>query len=119
MSKVKMYNEKVAFGNLGRDIKESRKAMGITRATLAEMLNIDIRYLANIENYGQMPSLSLFYRLVVICNLPINQYFFNKKDTEDNELQLLLNSVCNCPKQYRTLISSIIMELRKIEQTEE
>jgi len=62
---------------LEKDIKATRKAMKMTRKTLAEMVDIDPRYLANIENSGSLPSLPIFYQLVTICKLPLDKYFFD------------------------------------------
>lgn len=40
------------FETLGSDIKEARKALGLSRRALDEQVSIDPRYLANIENSG-------------------------------------------------------------------
>ena len=44
------------FETFGADVKAARKAKRWARRTLAEMVNIDSRYLANIENKGTLPS---------------------------------------------------------------
>lgn len=44
------------LSGLGSDIKAARNAMSLTRRDLAEMVGIDPRYLANIENIGSLPS---------------------------------------------------------------
>ena len=41
------------FETFGADVKEARKVKQLSRKTLAEQVNIDWRYLANIENKGQ------------------------------------------------------------------
>ena len=65
------------LSGLGSDIKAARNAMSLTRRDLAEMVGIDPRYLANIENMGSLPSLPVFYELVRICKLPLERYFLN------------------------------------------
>lgn len=40
------------FETFGADIKEARKAKRLTRKDLAEKVNVDTRYLANIEING-------------------------------------------------------------------
>ena len=45
------------FETFGADVKEARKVKQLSRKTLAEQVNIDWRYLANIENDGTIPSL--------------------------------------------------------------
>jgi len=93
------------FANLGKDIKEARQAMNMSRREMAEKVNIDPRYLANIENSGSLPSLPIFYELVKLCKLPVEKYFF--PDTEDQNSErrkrtyLKLNL---CPENYLTII---------------
>ena len=43
------------FETFGADVKAARKAKHLTRKTLAEMVGIEWRYLANIENKGTIP----------------------------------------------------------------
>ena len=38
------------FETFGADIKEARKSKRLTRKDLAEKVNVDTRYLANIED---------------------------------------------------------------------
>ena len=59
MAKVK---DCPGFETFGADVKEARKAKNLARKDLAEKVNIDTRYLANIENEGTIPSLP-----VILC----------------------------------------------------
>ena len=45
----------------GRAVKEARTKLGLTRAEVEEMYNIDARYLLEIENRGQHTSFQIFY----------------------------------------------------------
>ena len=63
------------FETFGADVKEARKAKNLARKDLAEKVNIDTRYLANIENEGTIPSLPVIIQLVKICGLPMERYF--------------------------------------------
>ena len=45
------------FETFGADVKAARKAKHLSRKAMAEKVNIDWRYLANIENDGTIPSL--------------------------------------------------------------
>ena len=51
--------DKYDFRALGLAIKEARKKQGLTREQVGAMIEIDPRYLTNIENKGQHPSLQL------------------------------------------------------------
>ena len=63
------------FETFGADVKEARKAKHLTRKDLAEKVNIESRYLANIENEGTIPSLPVVIQLIKICGLPVEHYF--------------------------------------------
>ena len=63
------------FETFGADVKEARKVKQLSRKTLAEQVNIDWRYLANIENDGTIPSLPVIIQLIKICGLPVERYF--------------------------------------------
>ena len=45
------------FETFGADVNVARKAKRLARKTLAEMVGIEWRYLANIENDSTIPSL--------------------------------------------------------------
>ena len=54
MAKVK---DCPGFETFGADVKAAREAKRLARKTLAEMVGIEWRYLANIENDSTIPSL--------------------------------------------------------------
>ena len=64
------------FEGFGADMKEARNSLGYSQKTLAEMVNIDPRYLANIENSGALPSLPVFFAIITICKLQPESYFY-------------------------------------------
>ena len=70
--------------------KESRK-------DVSDAMNISPRYLTNIENRGQQPSLQIFYELVSRYNISVDQFFFGKsmngKSAQRLQLELLLNEI--------------------------
>ena len=58
------------FETFGADVKAARQAKRISRKAMAEKINIDWRYLANIENDGAIPSLPVIIQLIKACGLP-------------------------------------------------
>ena len=60
-------------------------------------MNISPRYLANIENKGQQPSLQIFYELVTRYNISVDQFFFPNtsvdKSTQRRQLDTLLDGM--------------------------
>lgn len=79
MTKGKEYP---GFETLGADNKEARKALDLSRKALAEKVNIDSRYLANIENSGDLPSVPVLYELARICKLLIECYLHPEAEPE-------------------------------------
>lgn len=97
------------FENLGDDVKTARKELGLSRKDLAERVGIDPRYLANIENSGNLPSIPILYALVKICKLPIEKYFFPNAENEGSEHRRRTNHKLKlCPEQYLPVIEGAL-----------
>ena len=69
--------DKYDFRVLGLAIKEARKKQGLTREQVGAMIEIDPRYLTNIENKGQHPSLQVLYDLVSLLNVSVDEFFLS------------------------------------------
>ena len=65
--------DKYDFRAFGLAIKAARMKQGLTREQVGAKIEIDPRYLTNIENKGQHPSLQVFYDLVTLLNVPAVQ----------------------------------------------
>ena len=63
-----------------KTIKQARNKAGLTREQAAALIPIDPRYLTNIENKGQHPSLDVFYLLVTTFDLSVDQFFYPGKE---------------------------------------
>ena len=64
------------FKAFGAAIKAARKEYGESRKKVSDELYISPRYLANIENKGQQPSLQVFYDLVTRYHISVDQFSF-------------------------------------------
>lgn len=69
--------DKYDFRALGLAIKEARKKQGLTREQVGAMIEIDPRYLTNIENKGRHPSLQVLYDLVSLLNVSVDEFFLS------------------------------------------
>ena len=69
--------DKFDFRAFGLAIKEARKKQGLTREQVGAMIEIDPRYLTNIENKGQHPSLQVLYDLVSLLNVSVDEFFLS------------------------------------------
>lgn len=72
--------DKYDFKAFGLAIKEARKKRGLTREQVGALIEIDSRYLTNIENKGQHPSLQVFYDLVSLLNVSVDEFFLPAAD---------------------------------------
>ena len=88
---------KFDFKAFGAAIKAARKERKESRKQVSDEMYISPRYLANIENKGQHPSLQIFYELVARYNISVDQFFFPdndaEKSTQRSQLDTLLDNM--------------------------
>ncbi len=97
------------FETFGADVKAARSAKHLSRRTLAEIVNIDSRYLANIENEGTIPSLPVIIQLIKVCGLPVERYFNPEVMREESaQRQRISHKLKLCPEQYLTVIEGAL-----------
>ena len=65
------------FRAVGQSIKEARKRQGLTREQVCAAIEIDPRYLTNIENKGAHPSLQVLYDLVSLLDVSLDEHFLS------------------------------------------
>ncbi len=108
-----------SFASFGKDLKEARNILRLSRPALAEMVHMDDRYLANIENSGYIPSLPLFHDLATTCNMPVERYFYPDKETlESKEHERLKLKLAYCPEKYLPMVEAIISEAIKMDEAD-
>ena len=97
------------FETFGADVKAARKAKRMSRKTMAEIINVDARYLANIENDGTIPSLPVVIQLIKECGLPVERYFNPEIMREESaQRQRVSHKLKLCPEQYLPIIEGAI-----------
>ncbi|WP_101773814.1 helix-turn-helix transcriptional regulator [Peptostreptococcus faecalis] len=108
--------EQFDFRALGKAIKEAREAKGWTREQVASMIGYTARYLVDIENEGQPPSLQVLYALVTLFDISVDQFFFPKKkaekDTPRRQLESLLDGMDNKDLTIMTATAKGILEVK-------
>ncbi len=84
------------FKRFGAAIKVARIGCKESRKKVCDEMYISPRYLANIENKGQHPSLQIFFELVLRYNISVDQFLFEApggKDSQRRQLDVLLDSM--------------------------
>ncbi|MGO3170129.1 MAG: helix-turn-helix domain-containing protein [Bavariicoccus seileri] len=89
--------DKYDFKKFGLAIKEARIKQNLTREQVGSLIEIDPRYLTNIENKGQHPSIQVLYDLVTLLNVSVDEFFLpnsdRKKNTRRRQLEKQLDSL--------------------------
>ena len=85
------------FHGLGAALKRAREEKGWTQAYVAELVDRDSRTIMNIENKGQYPSFNLFFKLVTLFDISVDQFFYTEGnrggDSCRKHIDVLLDSM--------------------------
>ena len=112
--------DKYDFRALGFAIKEARKKRGLTREQVGAMIEIDPRYLTNIENKGQHPSLQLLYDLVSLLNVSVDEFFLPTdnmiKSSRRRQLEEKINQLTDTDLVIMESVIDGIMKYKRMEE---
>ena len=70
---------KYDFKAFGAAIKAAREGRKESRKKVGDEMFISPRYLANIENKGQHPSLQIFFELMLRYNISVDSSFWKRR----------------------------------------
>ena len=111
------------FKSFGQAIKAARTSRGESRKKVCDDMNLSPRYLANIENKGQQPSLQIFYELVTRYEISVDQFFFPDKsagkNTQRRQLDAFLDSMSDMGIRIVTATAKEIAEIEKAQRMED
>ena len=85
---------KYDFKAFGAAIKAARTGRKESRKKVSDEMFISPRYLANIENKGQHPSLQIFFELIQRYHISVDQFLLEtppEKNTQRRQLDALLD----------------------------
>ena len=86
-------NDNFEFKKIGDAIKKAREAKEIKRDDFAETLDIAPRHLQAVENEGQYPSIPLFFRMVRLLDISIDEYMFPDKPVTKTTIRRQLDTL--------------------------
>ena len=84
---------KYDFKAFGAAIKAAREGRKESRKKVGDEMFISPRYLANIENKGQHPSLQILYELVTLLDVSVDQFFFPEREQEKSTRRRQLDTM--------------------------
>ena len=108
--------EKYDFKAFGEAIKAARTGRKESRKQVSDEMYISPRYLANIENKGQHPSLQIFFELMLRYNISVDQFLLDTptgKDTKQRQLDALLDDMSDNGIRIVTATAKEISEVEK------
>ena len=112
--------DKYDFRAFGLAIKEARKKQGLTREQVGAMIEIDPRYLTNIENKGQHPSLQVLYDLVSLLNVSVDEFFLSSDSLVKSSRRIQLESkIDNFTDADLVIMESVADGIMKYKRMEE
>ena len=110
--------DKYDFRAFGLAIKEARLKRGLTREQVGALIEIDPRYLTNIENKGQHPSIQVLYDLVSLLHVPLMIFLPANnlvKSTRRLQIEKYMDSFTDKELSLMESLASGINEARNIE----
>ncbi len=84
---MKMYDKENRFNfrPLGREIKRKREAKGWTQDYLGQLIDRTSHTIMYMEKRGQHPSLNVFYQVVTLLDISVDQFFFPERHNKGSE----------------------------------
>ena len=107
---------KYDFKAFGAAIKAAREGRKESRKKVGDEMFISPRYLANIENKGQHPSLQIFFELIQRYHISVDQFLLDTpaaKDTKRRQLDALLDGMSDTGIRIVTATAKEISEVEK------
>lgn len=104
---------------IGEAIKIARESRGMTQAQLAQIVDRGERSIQNLENHGTYPRLSVFYKIMTMFNIRVDQYFFPDDESATSNLRkdidVMLNTLTE--KELTVIQGAIngVLKARKVE----
>lgn len=89
-------------------IRKAREEMGYTREKFAELLDVSVSYMAEVERGRTGISVKMLVKICNVLGISADYILFGEKRTDDEKLLEKLNRI---NPQYITLLDSVITAL--------
>lgn len=85
-------------------LKNARMDKKLTQAELAEILDISLSYLKDLERFRNNPSYELFEKTMRYFNLSADTVIYPNKAPDDGTYQKLLRLLAQCSEEHLKVI---------------
>lgn len=94
---MRMYEDEIRldFRALGQEIRRKRKAKGWTQEYLAQLIDRTPHTVMYMEKRGQYPSITVFYRVVTLLDISVDQFFFSDRANDKNARRKRVDALIN------------------------
>ena len=107
------------FHDLGLALKQAREEKGWTQAYVAELVGKTDRTIMNIENKGQHPSFNLFFKLVTLFDISVDQFFHTEGQRGENSCRKHIDVLLSSMNEKELVVMEATAEgLKKARETE-
>ena len=87
---------------------------------MCDEMYISPRYLANIENKGQHPSVQIFFELMLRYDISVDQFLFSEKEAEKSTQRRLLDALLDSmDKKDLTIITATAKGIQETKGTDD
>lgn len=98
-------------------LKNERKSRKLTQAELAEILDISLPYIKDLERFRNNPSYEMFERIIRYFNLSADTVIYPEKDVPDGTYQQLRRILTRCNEKQLRVILATAEALLAMEET--
>lgn len=85
-------------------LKNTRKAHNLTQSELAEILDISLPYVKDLERSRSNPSYEMLERIIHYFNLSADDLFYPSRNTEDCTRKKIERLLARCNEQQLQII---------------
>ena len=118
--KIERDERRFDFHDIGKAIKDARKASGLTQEQLAFILDRAPRTIMYNENDGQHPSLNTFYQMVTMFDISVDQYFYPSPKTGGSECRKRIDAMLNSlDEKELKIVEATIQAMKAAKETED
>ena len=101
----------------GVTLKKARNEKNLTQAELAEILDISLPYIKDLERSRNNPSYEMFERIIRYFNLSADAVIYPERNLPDNTCRKIERLLTLCNEQQLRVILSITETLLSMKET--